>query len=401
MNPQIYIEPELRKYMRQLTDDEHSLLEASIVAEGVRDPLVVWRRNGQRVLLDGHHRYEIAQRYGVAFDLKEVGLPDLAAAKRWVIRNQLGRRNLTPAEVSYYRGQEYLEEKRPVGANQYTERVSQNETPTAEAIASRYGVGRATIHRDAQFAQALDRVADIAGDEVRRAVLSREAKLSKEDVLRLDKQAARAPEAVKQVVGAVLAGEAETVKEALREQSRQQKRKQLTSAELPDGKFALIYADPPWQYDFAEDEDRAIENHYPTMPLAELEVLPVADLAAEDCLLWLWTTSPKLREAMRLIEAWGFEYKTSLVWVKDKIGMGYYARQQHELLLVAKRGNPPAPAPEDRPPSVISAPRTAHSAKPEEVYSILERLYPEVAKVELFARSRRPGWAAWGNQVPS
>jgi N6-adenosine-specific RNA methylase IME4 len=272
---------------------------------------------------------------------------------------------------------------------------------TAEAVANRDGVGRRTVHRDAQFAQALDRVAEIAGDEVRSAVLSREAKLSKEDVLRLDKQAARDPSAVKQAVERVLAGEAESVKEALREQSRQERLKRLAPGELPEGKFGLIYADPPWQYEFAEDEDRAIENHYPTMSLAELEALSVADLAAEDCLLWLWTTSPKLREALRLIEARGLEYKTSLVWMKDKIGMGYYARQQHELLLVAKRGNPPAPAPADRPPSVISAPRTAHSAKPAEVYEILERLYPEVAKVELFARRRRPGWAAWGNEVPT
>ena len=386
--------------MRRLTEDEYSLLEASVVANGVRDPLVVWRRDGQLVLLDGHHRYQIAQRHGLAFGVKQLDLPDLTAAKLWVIRNQLGRRNLTPAEVSYYRGLEYLEEKGPRGRPRLDEKSVQNaHFKSREAVASRHGVDPVTVHRDAQFARALDRLADLAGDEVRGAVLSREAKLSKEDVLRLDRQAERDPGGVKQAVDAVLSGEVETVKEALREQSRGQKLKELTPAELPDGKFALLYADPPGQYDSAEDEGRAIENHYPTMSLAELEALPVADLAADDCTLWLWATSPKLREAMRLIEAWGFEYKTSLVWVKDKIGMGYYARQQHELLLVAKRGSPPVPAPEDRPPSVILAPRTAHSAKPEEVYGILERLYPELSKVELFARSRRLGWAAWGNQV--
>jgi hypothetical protein len=152
---EIHIEPELRKYMRQLTEDERSLLEASIIAEGVRDPLVVWHRNGELVLLDGHHRYEIAQRHGISFELVELSFPDLSAAKRWAIRNQLGRRNLTPAEVAYYRGQEYLEERRPVGRPQGgAEKLSQNATisQTAEAIASRHGVDRATIHRDAQFA---------------------------------------------------------------------------------------------------------------------------------------------------------------------------------------------------------------------------------------------------------
>ena len=85
----IRIDPELRKYMRRLTEDERSLLEASVVAEGVRDPLVVWRRNGELVLLDGHHRYEIAQRHGVPFEVVELSFPDLSSAKRWVIRNQL------------------------------------------------------------------------------------------------------------------------------------------------------------------------------------------------------------------------------------------------------------------------------------------------------------------------
>ena len=391
--------------MRRLTEDERSLLEASIIAEGVRDPLVVWRRNGELVLLDGHHRYEIAQRHGISFEVMELSFPDLAAAKRWVIRNQLGRRNLTPAELSYYRGSLYLLEKQSWGGDRRSDSAGSSgkncHLKTEGQLAQRFGVAARTVRYDAGFKEALDRVAEVAGDEVRSAVLSREAKLSKEDVLRLDKQAGRDPGAVKQAVERVLAGEAESVKEALREQSRERKRKQLRPAELPEGKFGLIYADPPWRYDFAEDEDRAIENHYPTMSVGELEALPVADLAAADCLLWLWTTSPKLREALRLIEAWGFEYKTSLVWVKDKIGMGYYARQQHELLLVAKRGNPPAPAPADRPPSVIWAPRTTHSAKPAEVYAMLERLYPEVAKVELFARTRRPGWAVWGNEAPS
>jgi len=88
-----------------------------------------------------------------------------------------------------------------------------------------------------------------------------------------------------------------------------------------------------------------------------------------------------------------------MCWVKDKIGMGYYARNRHELLLIAKRGNMPVPQPSDRPDSVVSAPRQAHSAKPDEFYAIIERMYPGVPKIELFSRGKRDGWAVWGNQL--
>jgi N6-adenosine-specific RNA methylase IME4 len=115
--------------------------------------------------------------------------------------------------------------------------------------------------------------------------------------------------------------------------------------------------------------------------------------------LFLWANSALLPEAVAVMEAWDFNYKTQAVWVKDKIGMGYYFRQQHELLLVGTRGHLPAPEPEDRPSSLISAPRTAHSTKPVEAYEVIERMYPHLAKVELFARQPRDGWASWGNQL--
>lgn len=163
------------------------------------------------------------------------------------------------------------------------------------------------------------------------------------------------------------------------------------------GPFPVLYADPPWRYDFAEDETRQVENHYPTMTTEEIAKLDVP--AAADSVLFLWVPSPKLRHGLDVMDAWGFDYRTCMVWVKDKWGMGYYARQQHELLLIGKRGNLPVPDPEDRPSSVIEAPRGEHSAKPDVVYELIERMYPLREWCELFARSPRPRWAAWGNQV--
>lgn len=163
-------------------------------------------------------------------------------------------------------------------------------------------------------------------------------------------------------------------------------------------KFNLIYADPPWEYEFVPAETRAIENHYPTMDLERIKALDVQSVAADDCMLFMWATSPKLAEAMEVIQAWGFTYRTCAVWVKDRIGNGHYFRQRHELLLLAKKGDMRSPEPANRPDSVIEAPRGKHSEKPEEVYELIEAMYPEYRKIELFSRNARQGWLGWGNQ---
>jgi N6-adenosine-specific RNA methylase IME4/predicted HTH domain antitoxin len=173
------------------------------------------------------------------------------------------------------------------------------------------------------------------------------------------------------------------------------------SALPSDRKYPVILADPPWHFEvYNEDSgvERAAANHYPTMSLAEIYELPIADLATPDAVLFLWTTAPHLHEAVEVLAAWGFQYVSNFVWVKDKFGLGYWVRAQHELLLIATRGDIPSPLPADRPSSVINAPRREHSRKPDEAYGLIERMYPELPKIELFARAAREGWAAWGNQ---
>lgn len=186
----------------------------------------------------------------------------------------------------------------------------------------------------------------------------------------------------------------------LREGTREQLRAVRTPQPLPPGRFRLLYADPPWQYEHVVTESRAIENQYPTMALEAICALDVP--AADDAVLFLWATSPKLAEAVRVIEAWRFDYRTCAVWDKEILGMGYYFRQQHELLLVAARGALPVPVPSARPPSMIRARRAQHSVKPDAVYALLETMYPEFTetdRVELFARRARQGWSQWGNEV--
>jgi N6-adenosine-specific RNA methylase IME4 len=167
-----------------------------------------------------------------------------------------------------------------------------------------------------------------------------------------------------------------------------------------DRRYPIIYADPPWRYENPPigASSRSIENHYPTMTLDEICALPVAGLATDDALLYLWATAPKLAECMKVIEAWGFEYRTNLVWDKEVIGMGYHARNQHEILLVAKRGEIPPPEAGTQPSSVYREKRGEHSAKPVFYHEMIEAAYPQLPKIELFCRSPREGWAVWGNQ---
>jgi N6-adenosine-specific RNA methylase IME4 len=169
-----------------------------------------------------------------------------------------------------------------------------------------------------------------------------------------------------------------------------------------DRRYAVLYADPPWHFEVYNEEsgvERAAGNHYSTMSLDEISALPIPSLATPDAVLFMWTTAPHLQESFQVFAAWGFEYKTNAVWVKDKIGLGYFIRGQHEHLLIATRGDMPCPLPANRPPSVINAPRREHSRKPDEAYELIERMYPELPKLELFARQQRPGWAAWGNET--
>lgn len=161
--------------------------------------------------------------------------------------------------------------------------------------------------------------------------------------------------------------------------------------------FDIAVVDPPWSYDFAATRSRSIEAHYQTMNDVDLKALrlPLADTAG----LYLWAVNPRLKLAIELAEAWGFQVVTNIVWDKEVMGIGYHARGQHELVLVCTRGGWRPPAPEFRRSSVIRSRRGRHSAKPEAFQEWLEAAYHDARKLEVFARRRRTGWAAWGNDV--
>jgi N6-adenosine-specific RNA methylase IME4 len=177
-----------------------------------------------------------------------------------------------------------------------------------------------------------------------------------------------------------------------------------------DRVFSLLYCDPPWRFELHGESGRdrtSADNHYPTLTYDEIKAFrygdrPIPDIAARDSLLFMWATPANLVLALDVVAAWGFEYRSHLVWVKDKAGTGFYARQQHEPLLVCVRGQPPMPL--VIPSSVISAPRGIHSGKPPKARLLLETMFPhfdETTRIELFARGRIPGWSVHGYEAES
>jgi N6-adenosine-specific RNA methylase IME4 len=189
----------------------------------------------------------------------------------------------------------------------------------------------------------------------------------------------------------------EKIKAKEREQKQAEVAQVVTPRAIPTGKYEVIYADPPWRYDFSETKVRDIENQYPTMDLESIKALKIP--SSDNSVLFLWATAPKLPEAFEVMEAWGFSYKTCSVWDKEKIGMGYWFRGQHELLLVGTKGQVSPPPPQARESSVYRESRGEHSAKPKRYYEMIESMFPGKAYLELFARSKHSDdWEVWGNQ---
>lgn len=177
-------------------------------------------------------------------------------------------------------------------------------------------------------------------------------------------------------------------------------------SEITTEKFNIIYADPPWRYRRSAGEGVA-ENHYPTMDIEKICALPVAELAAKDSVLFLWATFPMLPEALRVINAWGFTFKTvAFVWLKQNrkaqswfYGLGFWTRGNAEICLLATRGHPKRQS--NSVHQFIISPIEGHSKKPDEAREKIIQLVGDLPRVELFARQTPPGWAVWGNEVDS
>lgn len=165
--------------------------------------------------------------------------------------------------------------------------------------------------------------------------------------------------------------------------------------------YDIIVADPPWKF-ASNSKDKPGRNpmrHYDCMTDAAIKALPVIEWANPKALLFMWTTVPMLERSMSVPTAWGFKYVSSLIWNKRRIGTGHWVRNRHEIVIIAKRGKFPCPKPAPFLDSIFDDPRREHSRKPDSLQIRIDEVWPDHAKLEMFARQTRPGWDVWGNQT--
>jgi N6-adenosine-specific RNA methylase IME4 len=338
---------------------EYAEFLADIAANGVETPLEV---TAAGVVLDGHHRLRAARELGLESVPVRIVSPvdELAYMLRMAIMHRQLEKGQRAALVVELAGVEQLR-----ADARKRQRANLRNQPEVATLPPR-GKTRDLLAPQAQVSPRL----------MHEVLLVHEAD----------------PVLFERVKAGELA--ADTAARRVRRARRDQEL--APSPPLPRGPFELVYADPPWQLG-NPDGPWAPENHYPTLSLEAISALAVP--AAECAVLFLWAVNGLLDEAQAVMRAWGFACKTNIVWVKPSIGLGKWARNRHELLLLGCKGGHPPPDPEDLPDSVIEAPRGRHSQKPEVFYRLIERMYPRASKLELFARTSRPGWVAWGNEL--
>lgn len=168
-----------------------------------------------------------------------------------------------------------------------------------------------------------------------------------------------------------------------------------------EGGWQVIAADPAWRFSGNSDgkPGRNAMRHYPCMRFDEIKALPVRDIAAKDALLLMWVTVPFAHRADEIVQAWGFKTKSQLVWPKQRAATGYWAMNQHELLIIARRGRFPCERPALFPTSIIPGAQRDHSRKPEWPLDRVDDRFPDMRKLEMNARRQRAGWAVWGNET--
>ena len=354
-----------RNLIPALNANEFELLEANILEEGVRDSLVVWGD----ILVDGHNRYEIAQKHNLEFNTIQKEFANENEVKVWIIQNQLARRNL-----SDWQRYELTSERRKI-------LEAEGKKNLRKATGSSKGM---TLSTNDKVINTRDQIAK----ELNWAV----GKLAQADIVNK-----KADIETKQRIrdnDITIHQAYSDIKKQERAELIQQQKEDIESGKIqsPEGLFDIIVVDPPWEYSDSYDPDtRRGTITYPSMKLQQIGRLDI--LAADDSILWLWTTQKYLRDAFDILQKWGFDYKATLVWNKDKMGIGRRLRMQCEFCLLGIKGKPLWDATDIR--DIITEKRREHSRKPEGFYKMIDDNFVG-KKLDFFSREEREGWERYG-----
>jgi len=360
-----------------LASAEFEALKASIEREGVRDPILV---DEAGAILDGHHRYRIAP------ETPRRTVPGLSEGQKraFVLASNFHRRNLSPEQKAELRERQIE-----------IARALKEEGDAQENIAIRLGISQKTV---SQW------LADGRNIPKYKVSVDNRVKVPKDDQAVIFDRT-ECGERLGQIAADFGISERHTRRICKAEAKRRERERELEeqaeaiasgAITLDKGPFDVIVIDPPWPYGTKYDPDgRRVANPYPEMSLQELAALDLA--AADDCILWLWTTHKFMRHSFPLLDAWGFEEKVIVTWVKDRMGTGSWLRSQSEFIIMAVRGTPPIKLTNQT--TVLHAPMREHSRKPDEFYDMVETLCLGPRRVDWFSREPRTGWAQRGNDT--
>jgi len=348
---------EIAKIFPLMEGTEFDALVADIKKNGLLEPIWLYEDK----ILDGRNRYKACQLAGIEPQFVEYTKDNPLA---FVISVNLHRRHLT----AYQRSEIALKLK-PV---------------LQEKAKERQGV-RTDFCQNSDKSEPVDtkkelaKIANVSHDTIAKVeTISKKATDKQKERVRTGKSSINA------------------VYKEIKRVERKRELREMPAGEI-EGKYNVLLADPPWQYDQQSTSIRGVaDDHYPTMTIEEIQALPVREITLKNAVLFLWTTTSMIKKAFSVIDAWGFEFKTSMVWVKSHIGTGFYVRSKHEIILIGVKGNF-LPMTTEIPESVFFADKDKHSKKPSKIYDIIENMYPEQKYMELFQRGKlRKNWTGWG-----
>jgi N6-adenosine-specific RNA methylase IME4 len=370
---------ELESLIPPLSNEEFKQLERNILEEGIREPLITW--NG--ILIDGHNRYRIAQEHDINYETLEKEFENINRVKEWMIHNQFGRRNL-PA---YERGKLALRLK-----DIYIQKAKEIKAEKVSHYRQTGEVSQISVKPDTQ--KDIAKVANISHDTINK----------------IEKIESKATDEVKQKLSSGTMSINEAYKEIKKEEKKVERveliQKQIEDIEeglLPDlvGLFDVVSVDPPWPYEGEsknltsfDSVGRRVANPYPEMSIGQIKSieLPLMDNAV----VLLWTTHKFLPDAFEILKEWNLDYKATLVWNKEKIGMGAWFRMQCEFCLVGIKGKPYWENTTYR--DIITESRREHSRKPDCFFEMIEKITMG-NRLEYFSREKREGWKVFGNDI--
>ena len=377
---ELTINPELHALVPEPEKDEYDSIMNSIKNERQQEPIIVWKdpKSEKNFVIDGHTRYKICNELGIEPKIQFKTFTSWLQAKKYAIDVNLLRRHLLqPKKVELAFKLVEIENK-----------LAEERKLSTIPVKGQKGFQPMSVPNGINTGRAVEFVAEKTG-------------MSPRTVARIK---CVLDSGNKELIRNVMNG---TTKPSHAERQIRKENAIRNPIPLPEGKFRVILSDVPFAYD---NELEGAPN-YPTLNTEEIINLkdkngkPITSVFSNDCIIFFFSPIPKLEEALKVLSAWGFKYKTAIIWSKEKDGKpqegtGYYVRATCELLLIATKGKMGPPLPQNRALGIIKEPRTkVHSQKPDRIRSLITKMYPGEKPLELFGRTKVESWEVWGDQI--